>query len=157
MKRERGIVLCILKLNEKLEGHLWSKSPRCKPERFFLVRNEAESRMLPVFAISLHKRVEDLRWETPPPFPFQALHYQNRLFFLVLGTLSLCEGGFCPPTHPFAFLDGKKCCAAAMEDGYKGKVETCNAGYLDLRSTCCAFGLDIPCQQEPCHHYSSWE
>ena len=76
------------------------------------------------------------------------------IFDLVLVVSSkFANGGFCPSTHPFALLDGKKCCATAMENGYKGQVETCNAGYLDLRSTCCAFGLDIPCKQEPCHDY----
>ena len=75
---------------------------------------------------------------------------KKAFFSVILAATQLCEGGLCPSTHPFAFSDGKKCCATAMENGYKGDVETCNAGYLDLRSTCCAYGLDVLCKQEPC-------
>ena len=40
------------------------------------------------------------------------------LHLVLAGAWPPAEGGYCPSNHPFAFSDGKKCCATAMEDGF---------------------------------------
>ncbi len=44
----------------------------------------------------------------------------------------------CPSTHPYSFLDGKKCCTRNLESGYKNKA-TGSRGPLLHNSTTCGF------------------
>ena len=58
-------------------------------------------------------------------------------------------GGYCPPTHQFAYHNGNRCCQFAME----GLVSTptCDSSYISIDSICCFHGRgSLVCPEIPC-------
>ena len=61
------------------------------------------------------------------------------------------KGGSCPESHPWAYLNGKYCCALWYE---KPHVENhgakCNGSKLRLDSSCCIYDDYIKCPFRTC-------
>ena len=49
----------------------------------------------------------------------------------------LSDGGRCPDTHPFAYNEGKDCCAAPFEDMNDALGRACDGSPIGLESRCC--------------------
>ena len=47
------------------------------------------------------------------------------------------DGGRCPETHPFAYNEGRDCCAAPFEDMNDALGRACDGSPIGLESRCC--------------------
>ena len=79
-------------------------------------------------------------------------HFRLIIFFHIFSLdEKWLKGGYCPSSHPYAYLNGKYCCAQPNE---KPNVENqgakCDGSKLQLDSSCCSYDEYIKCPFRTC-------
>ena len=63
----------------------------------------------------------------------------------------ICLGtGKCPASHPYAYNNGKHCCAYNREKHYRPQGHKCDGSKISISSLCCLNDKHVRCQYEKC-------